>query len=104
MLNPDQRRYFGEMFGTDGDSDFLNPQNIASAATRTFYLPIPIPGVDSRSPLHLEKISGDLVLRLTSRAAKESGSGTLTLNTARLWLLEEEMVKGYSFNSVGDLF
>ena len=94
LMNPDQRRYFAKDLNIDPLSDFSAPMSIASSATRNFWVPIPILGTDDDAHFPLERLRSDFVLRIVSKAAKESGSGTITLNTFKLWLQEEDMPDG----------
>lgn len=86
LLSPDQRQWFSREMGVDAD-EFFMPQTLLANESRTFWLPLPLPGSDERNPFPLHLLKDYLVLRLTSKAALEAGTASnLTLNSIMLWL------------------
>jgi hypothetical protein len=86
LMNPDQRLWFSQEFNVD-PATFLNPITLQAGQSKTFYIPILIPGSDERSPFPLGMLNNYLVLRLTSKMALESGTAAnLTVSSFYLWL------------------
>jgi hypothetical protein len=86
LLSPDQRSWFSREMGVDAE-DFFMPQTLLANQSRTFWLPILLPGADDKNPFPLHLLKNYLILRLTSKMAVESGTATnLTLSSITLWL------------------
>ena len=86
LFSPDQRTFFSREMGFDAQS-MLMPQTLLAGQTRTFWLPILLPGSDEKNPFPLHLLKNYLILRLTSKNAVEAGTASnLTLNSILLWL------------------
>jgi hypothetical protein len=80
---------FAQELNVDPDT-WLNPITLQVGQTKTFYIPVILPGSDEQSPFPLFLLKDYLVLRLTSKMAVESGTAAnLTVSNFLLWLQHE---------------
>lgn len=95
LLSDEQRKFYASDFGADFRNLFASQTVLPGS--RTFYVPIPLPGTSEDSSFPLSKLRDNLQLKLTSKACLESGTGNYCLLKCNFKLQMFHMMYSFGF-------